>query len=334
MIPLPIEAWQPDDWSRALADAITDVATLLERLDLDPTDVDLAPDFRLRVPTPFLARMRRGDRRDPLLRQVLPLGEERIEAHGFVDDPLAERAASRAPGLLQKYAGRALLLASGSCAVHCRYCFRREFPYEEHRQGIAFPTLTVVERDPSIGEVILSGGDPLMLKDPVLGRLVMRLDAIPHLTRLRIHTRLPVVIPRRVTRSLLEILRGTRLRVVVVLHVNHPNEIAGELPTALEALADAGLTLLNQSVLLAGVNDDADALVSLSERLFAHRVLPYYLHLPDAVRGTSHFHVTSERGRALVEDAARRLPGYLVPRLAREVPGLPYKEVISAVNSI
>jgi EF-P beta-lysylation protein EpmB len=218
--------------------------------------------------------------------------------------------------------------------VHCRYCFRREFPYDGHRQGIAFPSLSAVERDPTIREIVLSGGDPLMRKDIALARLVGRLDAIPHLERLRIHTRLPVVIPRRVTPALLDVLRGTRLRTVVVVHVNHPNEIGGELPAALAALADSGVTLLNQSVLLAGVNDDADVLAALSERLFANRVLPYYLHLPDRVRGTSHFDVDVDRGRTLVDRVARRLPGYLVPRLVREVPGLPYKELITGVTAV
>jgi len=330
MIPLSQRAGQSDAWSRDLAEAVSDVRDLLERLGLRETDVDLEPLFPVRVPLPFLARMRIGDPHDPLLRQVLPLRLEREEVPGYVDDPLEEARASLGPGLIQKYHGRALLVATPTCAIHCRYCFRREFPYAEHQQNASFPSLDIVAADPTISELILSGGDPLMLKDGVLGRLIARLDGIEHLTRLRIHTRLPVVVPSRVTPGLIDVLSATRLRTVIVLHVNHPNEIAGDLPDALARLADSGCTLLNQSVLLAGVNDDADALAELSERLFAHGVLPYYLHLPDAVRGTHHFHVSTARALALLEAIARRLPGYLVPRLAREVPGLPYKEIVAA----
>jgi len=329
MIPLAVRAWQSDDWSHALQNAIGDVRTLLTRLELPADDVDLEPRFPVRVPEPFLARMRVGDRRDPLLLQMLPLAAENRIVAGYVADPLEERRATRAPGLIQKYAGRALLIAAPSCAVHCRYCFRRDFPYADHRQGVAFPQLVEIARDASITEVILSGGDPLMLNDATLASLIARIDAIEHVARLRIHTRLPIVIPRRVTALLLDRLSSTRAAVAVVLHVNHANEIAGELPDALAALRGAGVALLNQSVLLRGVNDDVDSLVALSERLFAHGVLPYYLHLPDAVAGTAHFHVSAEDGRALIEQVARRLPGYLVPRLAREIPGLPYKEIIN-----
>jgi len=328
MIPLSPRPWQSDGWSVELAGAVTDVRTLLARLGLDPCGVDFDPHFPVRVPESFLARMRPGDRNDPLLRQVLPLAIENAAVPGYVDDPLAEHAATRAPGLIQKYHGRALLVAAPSCAVHCRYCFRRAFPYDHHHQGVGFPSLAEVERDASIAELILSGGDPLMLKDAVLSRAIARFDAIAHLRRLRIHTRLPVVIPRRITPALVEALERSRLDVIVVLHVNHANEIGGELPAALAALRDARVTLLNQSVLLAGVNDDADALVALSESLFEHGVLPYYLHLPDAVQGTAHFDVAVDRARGIIDAVARRLPGYLVPRLAREVPGAPYKEIV------
>jgi EF-P beta-lysylation protein EpmB len=329
MIPLSPRAGQSEDWSRDLAEAVSDVRDLLARLDLREGDVDLDPRFPVRVPLPFLARMRVGDPNDPLLRQVLPLRAENVDAPGYLADPLQEVQASRGPGLIQKYHGRALLVATSTCAVHCRYCFRREFPYGEHRQNVTFPALAAVEADPTISELILSGGDPLMLKDAVLRRLVARIDAISHVQRLRIHTRLPVVVPNRVTSGLIEVLRETRLRTVVVVHVNHPNEIAGDLAGALARLTASGCTLLNQGVLLAGVNDDEDVLVELSERLFAHGVLPYYLHLPDAVRGTHHFHVPASRAIALIDAIAQRLPGYLVPRLAREVPGLPYKEIVT-----
>jgi len=275
--------------------------------------------------------MRRGDLADPLLRQVLPIDDERRATAGYSADPLQEANASRAPGLIQKYHGRALLIVTGACAVHCRYCFRRNFPNDAHRQDISFPALDAVANDPSLNEVILSGGDPLMLKDTPLRTLVGRLERIPHVRRLRIHTRLPVVIPHRVTADLLAMLAERTKPMTVVVHVNHANEIDGDLGRAIERIASTGVTLLNQSVLLAGVNDDADELTSLSERLHTFGALPYYLHLLDRVTGTAHFDVPEARARALVGEVTRRLPGYLVPRLAREVPGHEAKEVLPSI---
>ncbi len=330
MIPLKPIPWQSDAWTRALAEAITDPCALLERLELDANDVDFAPDFPLRVPQSFVDRMRLHDPRDPLLRQVLPLSTERDAVDGYSLDPLEEASSTLAPGVIQKYRGRVLLIAAPACAVHCRYCFRRAFPYADHQQAVAFPSLTTVERDPGISEVILSGGDPLMLKDAPLRRLVARLDAIPHLRRIRIHTRLPVVIPERVTAELVQLLRDARKSMSIVLHVNHPNEIAGRFVDALAALHRGGVTLLNQSVLLAGVNDDVESLDELSQRLFDNHVLPYYLHLPDRVRGTHHFDVSQQQGLELIAALRSRLPGYLVPRLVREVAGLDAKQVVES----
>jgi EF-P beta-lysylation protein EpmB len=336
MIPLKHIPWQSDAWTVALADAITDAHELLVQLQLaDPaartrasSDVDIAPDFPLRVPRAFVERMRIGDPADPLLRQILPTRAERESMPGYDTDPLEEAAATRAPGVIQKYHGRALLIAAPACAVHCRYCFRRTFPYADHQQGVAFPQLSAIEADPTITEVILSGGDPLMLKDAPLARLVRRLDAIHHLRRIRIHTRLPVVIPQRVTNEFVELLTGLRCRASIVLHVNHPNEIDGAFVDALTALHRSSITLLNQSVLLRGVNDDATVLEALSERLFDNHVLPYYLHLPDRVVGTHHFDVPEAEAQALMAVLTARLPGYLVPRLVREVPGFPAKQVV------
>jgi L-lysine 2,3-aminomutase len=330
IIPLKQMPRQSDGWTNALTQALTDPQQLLARLELTLDDVDCAPDFPLRVPLAFVDRMRPRDPHDPLLRQILPRTVERQSIDGFSDDPLTESAATRAPGVIQKYHGRVLLITTPVCAVHCRYCFRRAFPYAEHQHAVTSEHLTVLESDASISEVILSGGDPLMLKDAPLARLVAQLEAVAHLRRLRIHTRVPVVIPERVTLELLELLQRTRLATSVVLHVNHPNEIAGGFVAALAALAGSGVTLLNQSVLLAGVNDDAKVLAELSQRLFEHRVLPYYLHLPDRVTGTHHFDVAEATGRALLGELARTLPGYLVPRLAREVPGAPAKQLLGA----
>lgn len=316
----------PEAWRRHLAAAVTDPLELLALVDVPPTAVAAAGrcDFPLRAPRPYIARMRRGDADDPLLRQVLPTEPEAQAIRGYTADPLAETSASAEPGLLRKYAGRALLIATGACAVHCRYCFRRHFPYAEHRQDSTFPALAAVRADESIREVILSGGDPLLLSDARLARLVGAIGAIDHVRILRIHTRLPVVIPERVTAALVATLTGARQRVVVVLHFNHGNEVDDACARALAALS--GLTLLNQSVLLRGVNDNADALRALSERLFEVGVLPYYLHMPDAVAGTAHFDVPQARALDIHRRLRTELPGYLVPRLVRERPGADAKQ--------
>jgi EF-P beta-lysylation protein EpmB len=316
-------------WQRELARALTKPEELIAALGLDPgllKGARAANDaFALRVTPSYLARMRRGDRNDPLLRQVLPLGTELDDHSGYLPDPLQERAYTRAPNLLQKYAGRALLITTQACAIHCRYCFRREFPYDEQQEESGMvrfsAALAAIAADASIEEVILSGGDPLSLSDARLVRLTDALQAIPHLRRLRVHTRQPVVLPSRVDDGLIAWLRGLRLPMVMVLHVNHANEIDGEVRAACARLRAAGVTLLNQSVLLRGVNDDADTLADLSRALVDAGVTPYYLHLPDRVRGTAHFDVPDSRARELVAALTARLSGYLVPRLVREVPG-------------
>ena len=322
-------------WQRLLADAIDDPAVLLRALDLPehllPAARRAAALFPLRVPAPYLKRIRPGDAADPLLRQVLPLDLECETRPGYSADPLGESAAQPVPGLLKKYHGRALLIATGACAVHCRYCFRRHFPYADaHAGGSRLePALAAIAADASIGEVILSGGDPLTLSDARLAELAHRLTAIGHVHTLRIHSRLPVVLPQRVDGGLLDWLGRLPLRKVLVLHSNHAAEVDREVEDALAALAAAGVTLLNQAVLLRGVNDDADTLVSLSERLHRAAVLPYYLHLLDRVQGAAHFEVSETRGVALVAALRARLPGYLVPRLVREQPGADGKTIIA-----
>ncbi len=319
------------DWRRSLAEAVRDPAELLDLLRLDrallPAARRAARRFPLRVPRGYVARMRPGDPRDPLLVQVLPLGRELEEVAGYTGDPVGDRAAAVAPGLLHKYQGRALLMVTGACAVHCRYCFRRELPYAELGSGPASwdEALRHLAADPSIEEVILSGGDPLAASDERLAGLVRELAAISHVRRLRVHSRTPVVLPERVNERLLGWIAGTRLASVLVVHANHAREIDDAVRDAFSRLRRAGVTLLNQSVLLAGVNDSAAALVELSRALFEAGVLPYYLHLLDRVRGAAHFEVEEERARHLVGEAAARLPGYLVPRLVREVAGAPAK---------
>ncbi len=331
MIPGKSVPRQASRWQRELARAISDPAELLRELDLDPALLPAARAaaacFPLRAPRGFVARMRKGDPDDPLLRQVLPLGAELAETPGFDTDPVGDRAARAAPGVLHKYHGRALLLVTGACAVHCRYCFRREFPYAESGTGPARWRLALAYlRDASsLREAILSGGDPLSLSDRRLGALLAELDRIPHLERLRIHSRQPIVLPERVDDGLLAVLAQTRLQRVLVVHVNHPREIDGTVHAALRRLAAAGVTLLNQTVLLRGINDSAATLAGLSEALFAAGVLPYYLHLLDRVRGAAHFEVKESEASAIMETLRQRLPGYLVPRLVRELPDRPAK---------
>jgi L-lysine 2,3-aminomutase len=314
-------------WQRLLAEAVSDPAELLALLNLPasllPGGQAAAELFPLRVPRGFVARMRPGDPADPLLRQVLPVGEEALTVPGFGPDPLMEAAATAERGLLHKYRGRALLITTAACAVHCRYCFRREFPYEDHQPGPEGwrTALDYLARDSSIREVLLSGGDPLVLSDRRLATLAGELAAIPHLERLRIHSRTPVVLPERLDDSFVNWIGATRLKTVLVVHANHPRELGDELARGIHRLRVAGTTVLNQSVLLRGVNDDVDTLAELSERLFDLGILPYYLYLLDRVTGAAHFEVSEERARELVHGLQSRLPGYLVPRLAREVPG-------------
>ena len=322
-------------WQQELARAFSRPAELLAYLQLPPDTPALpataAGDFPLRVPRGYADRMRKGDARDPLLLQVWPRPEEALEADGFGDDAVGDLARLKAGGIIHKYAGRALVIATGACAVHCRYCFRRHFPYAEATASRHHwdETLRELAADRSIGEVILSGGDPLSLPDEKLAPFAEALEFLPHIKCLRIHTRQPIVLPERVDDAMLGWLARGRLRKVVVVHANHANELDAAVEAALRRLARAGATLLNQSVLLAGVNDDADALVTLSKRLFDCGVLPYYLHMLDRVRGAAHFDVPAETARALVRAAAARLPGYLVPRLVREDAGAASKTALS-----
>lgn len=319
-------------------------------------------DFPLFVPRSYLARMRPGDPTDPLLRQVLPLWQETNESHNVPNpgsdpvgadlpqqstgwpgtqrsegpgtlafgsqdsglmDPVGDLAAQRLPGLLQKYAGRVLLVTTGACAVHCRYCFRRHYPYETAPKTMAAwqPALDEIAADESISEVILSGGDPLTLRDSLLAGLAERLAEMPHLRRLRVHTRLPLMIPDRINDDLLAWLRGTRLSPVMVIHANHANELQGDAAEAVQRIVAAGIPTLNQTVLLGGINDDIETLAALSERLLDLGVLPYYLHQLDRVAGALHFEVPLARGLELVAALRTRLPGYAVPRYVQERPG-------------
>jgi EF-P beta-lysylation protein EpmB len=318
------------DWRQLWRDAVTDPSELLELLGLQHLADQLpAADagFQLRVPRGFVARMRHGDAHDPLLLQVLPQLAELDQVAGFVIDAVGDMAARAAHGVLHKYQGRALLIASGSCAVNCRYCFRRHFPYGEEMAASSQwrQALGHLRQDSSITELILSGGDPLSLATAKLEELSRGLADISHVTRLRIHSRLPVVLPERIDAPLLAWLDALPQQKVVVLHANHANEFDASVDAACVRLRDAGVTLLNQSVLLRGINDDAGILADLSERMFAAGVLPYYLHQLDRVQGTAHFEVDDARALTLMDALRARLPGYLVPKLVREMGGDPSK---------
>ena len=296
---------------------------------------DAAAQFPLRVPRGFVARMRHGDPQDPLLRQVLPILDEDRIVPGFGLDAVGDGEARRGGGVIHKYNGRALLIATGSCAIHCRYCFRRHYPYAADTAAAAGwrEAVALIRADDSIHEIILSGGDPLSLADHKLSELTDAMRDIPHVRRLRIHTRLPVVLPERVDAGLLAWLRGLPWPVAMVVHANHANEFDGFVDAAMAALRDAGTTLLNQAVLLRGVNDSVEVLAALCERGYAAGVLPYYLHQLDRVAGAAHFELEDAEALALHAALAARLPGYLVPRLVREVAGAPGKTPLLAVDA-
>jgi len=332
-------ATRAQHWQAELARGFRDPAQLLAALGLTSRDCGLVPGaataFPLRVPRGFVARMRRGDPRDPLLLQVLPAPAEDLPAPGFVSDPVGDLASARTPGLLQKYSGRALLITTGACAVHCRYCFRREYPYGEQSAaaGHLEAAIRAVAGDPSLEEIILSGGDPLVLAEDRLESVMKALDELPHVRRIRLHTRVPVVLPERVDARLLGFLGDLATRVVVVVHANHAREIDPPVKAALRALGAATGPVLNQSVLLRGVNDSAGAIKDLSRALFDAGVMPYYLHQMDPVSGAAHFVVDDATALQLIAAAARELPGYLVPKLVRETAGEPSKTLLGTFGA-
>lgn len=330
---------QAESWQQALASVIRDPAELFQLLDLDmdqlPAAIQASLDFPLRVPRGFIRRMAKGDWDDPLLKQVLPSAAELDYNPGYCSDPLQEASSNPLPGLIHKYHGRVLMVISGGCAVNCRYCFRRHFPYSDNNpSGQQWQdTLRYIADDTSISEVIFSGGDPLAASDSRLADLTRQIANIPHVTTLRVHSRLPIVIPQRITTGCLDWLTGSRLRPVLVLHCNHANEINHEVAQALLILRKAGVTLLNQAVLLAGVNDSLQAQVNLSQRLFEQGVLPYYLHVLDKVQGAAHFDIEQSKAQELMKGLLASLPGYLVPKLVREEPAAASKVPIAAGKS-
>lgn len=315
-------------WQRALSQAIGDPQALYAALDLPPDTLPSAYRanslFKLRVPHSYLACMEKGNPDDPLLLQVLPvLAETLPQPADFSHDPVGDDAATQTPGLIHKYKGRVLLITTGACAIHCRYCFRRHFPYADSQAGRDqwSSALTYIADHTDIEEVILSGGDPLTLSDQRLRGLSAALEKIPHVQRLRLHSRLPVVLPERVDDALISWLSQSRLQPVMVIHANHPAELSSAVEKALQRLHLAGVTLLNQSVLLNKVNNDVTTLENLSKTLFKNNVVPYYLHTLDRVEGAAHFQVSHQRAVELVEQLRHRVSGYLVPKLVEERAG-------------
>lgn len=318
---LPFKHWQTE-----LANAIREPAELLKYLDLPGSLLTGAEsaneDFRLQVPLGYCQRIEKGNQDDPLLRQILPLDAELIRDHQFTLDPVADLAAVEVPGLLHKYHGRVLIITTAACAVHCRYCFRRHFPYQDNRLDQNWQeAIDYIRDNPDIHEVILSGGDPLSLTESRLKKLTDKLSTIPHIKTLRLHTRQPIVLPERINDEFLYWLDSLPWKIVMVLHCNHANEIDQSVAKALNRLHQHQITLLNQSVLLAGVNDHSEALTNLSERLFANHVLPYYLHMLDKVQGAKHFYVNKDQAVQILNEVRQFLPGYLVPKLVEENAG-------------
>lgn len=326
----------PDTWQTLLSQTLESPEALIRYLELPDSLLAGANraslEFAMRIPRPWLERIEKGNPDDPLLRQVLPLSEELDDVPGFTRDPLEEMHSNPVDGLIHKYKGRVLVILTGACAINCRYCFRRHFPYAENRLGPQQwqKILDYIAADTTITEVIFSGGDPLVSSDSRLKQLITDLEQIPHLSRLRIHSRLPVVLPQRITGSFISVLSQTRLKVVTVIHSNHPQELDSHVAAAMQRLTQAGITVLNQAVLLRGVNDSVPTLKKLSEELFNIGVLPYYLFTFDPVKGAAHFDLPDDEARQLLRQLQDQLPGYLVPRLAREIPGRGAKTLLLA----
>ena len=320
------------DWKQSLQKAVRSVDELLNLLKIvDPLEVDVDPHFPLRVPHEFVAKMRLQDPRDPLLLQVLPLKEENVQVPLYTTNPVHDAEAIMQPGLIHKYPSKVLFTLTGACAVHCRFCFRRHYPYQDNipNQAQWEQNIAYIQTNPNIKEVIFSGGDPLSIADDKLSTLVQMIDKIPHVQILRIHTRFPVMIPSRITESLLDAIGTPRLKTVIALHINHPNEIDDALTDAVSALKARGYTVLNQAALLKNVNDNSDTLIELSYRLFQAGILPYYINVLDKVAGAHHFDIPLAEAKRLMQTQRDALPGYLMPKWVVDVSGKGHKSKVS-----
>lgn len=323
--------WPNQEWQALLSSAIKTPEALIEQLSLPKESLSTLKKahalFPIRIPLPYARKIKTGDLTDPLLRQVLPIADELTEVDHYVTDPLNEAHYTATEGLIQKYENRALIISTSVCGIHCRYCFRRHYPYQEQSLNAhnIEQILEVLANKPGVNEVILSGGDPLALKTPQLLSLCKKLTTLKQINKLRFHTRFPAVIPQRIDTELLEALSQLSTPIIMVLHCNHPNEIDDQFTQAMALLKQLNITLLNQSVLLKGVNDNEEVLITLSEKLFEAGILPYYLHFLDNVQGAAHYHVDRQEALTLVSRIKSSLPGYLVPKFVEEIPGAPAK---------
>lgn len=326
-----VQSDSTSSWQEEIAQSLRTKKELVEMLELSTDNFSTVADgeqqFPIRATTSYIHRIEKGNSDDPLLKQIMPSVDELDIVDGYGTDPVGDSGAICGNGVLQKYHGRVLLITTSACGIHCRYCFRRHYPYRDHTLSAsnAMDAIDQIRSDHTIHEVILSGGDPLMLSNNRLNKLISKLETIPHLQTLRIHSRMAVILPSRIDSSLLTLLKETRLKVVMVIHSNHPNELDRDVESSLRAIGDSRVTLLNQSVLLKGVNDRVSTLESLSHRLFECGVLPYYLHMLDRVQGSHHFEVPESTASLLLEELGSLLPGYLVPKLVREIEGEPRK---------
>ena len=322
-----------NDWQYQLAEGFNNLSAICDYLDIPFSSDTLlnTPSFPIRVPREFVDRMNKGDINDPLLKQILPTTEELTSPQGFTNDPVGDLKAMTESGVIHKYHGRVLLITTGGCAINCRYCFRRNFPYNDFQLSLKkhFNAIHYIESNQDISEVILSGGDPLLLNDQKLLELIKKIENIDHIKRIRIHSRIPIVLPSRITKELCQGLSKVKKSLIIVVHCNHANELNAKVNIACTQLKKANITLLNQTVLLKDINDKAEQLCALHEKLFTFNIMPYYLHLLDKAAGTAHFDVSEQQAIQLMEEIKKTLPGYLVPKLVKEQPGMPNKTIIA-----
>lgn len=322
-------------WQLELKNSITNYLDLFKLLNLNPKHPKLIDtiqysQFPLLVTNSFINRIQKMDINDPLLRQILPTTQELQNNNSFCADPLQEANFNKIPGLLHKYSSRVLIIVTKACAINCRYCFRKEFQYSANiASGKNLENIiNYIAKDSSIIEVILSGGDPLIAPNNYLQHLISKLESIKHIETVRIHSRVPIILPCRLEPEFINILLKSRLNIVLVTHTNHPQEINQEVAEYFKLLQNTKITLLNQTVLLKNINDNAGVLAELSRKLFSIKILPYYLHILDKVNGTKHFAVKLSTAKKIYGELQSKLPGYLVPKLVTEKPGAKHKIMV------
>lgn len=324
MMPLPgLALQQVTLWKTILRKNFTSISALADFLELSfeqRSQLIQNPNFPLNLPLRLAQKMAKGTLDDPLFKQFVPLQKELIETSFFKADPVCDKSFLKQKKLLKKYEGRVLLLCTSACAMHCRYCFRQNFPYETDEKSF-HEELKWIEKHLSVHEVILSGGDPLSLSDEKLEKILLPLASMSHIHRIRFHTRFPIAIPERIDKGFLKLIKQLPQQLYFVIHCNHPKELDAEVFNCLKSLQKTGSVVLNQSVLLKGVNDKLDTLVELSRQLINGGVIPYYLHQLDQVKGAAHFEVPVAKGRLLIKKMTQLLSGYAIPKYVKEIAG-------------